>query len=309
MCDHHDDEEEGGLSRTKSTELYYGNENKHKEDLLFPLILKYYENNPYIDVVFQMVHRTGSSTSSTTSKKKRRKSEPAEPSLQISLRKLDSIVSKKKKKTKQNKKEGESSPPNLYYFLEIKNSNTNRDRATLADEKQYRLDPDKSYAPFNLLASYHKMLHHHQKRYFDGFRRRTRITQQTTTGVEFTTSYCQLNFFIWVDQFQLCKHVPEMMDLLKKQEEHAASSNNKAVAVPSFVLFDYPQYVAVPPMHVFADCQLYYPTITEEDKIMEHIFYIKQTKPLFSLLSRSQAPLDRSLSRQQSPADEALLYI
>lgn len=66
----------------------------------------------------------------------------------------------------------------------------------------YFLGQDKKI-PFNMVASYEQQLRHYQKRYFDCFRRRSKL--ELDGGFE--TSYCQLNFFRWMHQFSILKHL------------------------------------------------------------------------------------------------------
>lgn len=55
-----------------------------------------------------------------------------------------------------------------------------------------------TYIAFNMIASYEQQLKHYQKRYFDAAAHRTKVCIHG-----FNTTYCQLNFFRWVNEYRL----------------------------------------------------------------------------------------------------------
>lgn len=222
----------------------------------------------------------------------------------ISLRKLDAVVCKKKIRGVHDR---ENYPfHNLCYFLESKLPETFRNASherTLresckTDVEEGRMTLDRQYIPFNMLASYHNMLHHHQKRYFDGFRRRQKVQMQTQAKGAFMTSYCQLNFFIWPYEFQLWSHIPEIRALVQKYVELervrkckgslTEEENQKARDdARQFYLYDYPQHIAVPqlPANLASIPKL---TLSEElEETLLRRSYIYETIPLTTFIPNS----------------------
>lgn len=118
----------------------------------------------------------------------------------LSLRRLDAIVTK-------------NTLGNVCYYL--------RPRIKLEDDFGRHLVAagwDRHAIPFNMVASYEQQLKHYQKRYFDSFRRRSKVDLDG-----FETSYCQLNFFLWLHQYKLLPH------LEVDQQQEVPKKKNKAV--------------------------------------------------------------------------------
>lgn len=83
----------------------------------------------------------------------------------------------------------------------------------------------KTDIPFNMAASYEQQLKHFQKRYFDIFRRRTKLELDG-----FETSYCQLNFFKWLDTYQLLPRLLACSPIVGDQKTKTKQKKkNKAI--------------------------------------------------------------------------------
>lgn len=97
--------------------------------------------------------------------------------------------------------------------------------------------------------------------------------------MRFTTSYCQLNLFLWLRRF-------DVLEFLARQEPTSVASST-ATASSSVVLYDYPQYVSAPPMEDVETCVLYYPSAEEEEAAFEQLLFLQQTRTLYPLLERA----------------------
>lgn len=99
--------------------------------------------------------------------------------------------------------------------------------------------------PFNMIASYVQQLRHYQKRYFDSFRRRKKVTLPLEDGRRFLTSYCQLNFFIWADRYGLLKYIVEYGK--SKEWRDTTAKKNKRLGL-EVIMFGQPIMVPAIPL-------------------------------------------------------------
>ncbi len=193
------------LTKEADAEKYYAKENSAKEQLLFKHILKYYQEKPEWLATVRLI---------------------CEQEHELSLRRLDAIISK-------------NTLGNLCYYL------TSPIKEPLKDEYEAFLFEKcgikEHLIPFNMVSSYLQQLRHHQKRYFDSFRRRTKVTLGT-----FETSFSQLNFFIWIDKFQLLP----VISSINYDEKKAPIKNKNKKVTQHLVLYHHPVYVPVIPLPV-----------------------------------------------------------
>lgn len=195
------------LSLVHNTELYYQSENQYKERVLFARLLDYYtKTNPDL---LQVIEGFGTSSSS-----------------RLSLRRLDAIVSK-------------NSHGNLCYFIPVSSAGGGKEKDK--DAFHNALKVETYHVPFNMVASYVQQLHHYQKRYFDAFRRRTKV--KLLSG-RLQTSYCQLNFFKWVHESRLLKHLETTTTTDKNPKQQGHHKNRDCCQ--DLVLFVAPQYIPNP---------------------------------------------------------------